>query len=128
MLHKHTNEWIGFREEKGVYVEAGEPSEGPQDEHVLTHLPPRSWCGHCLRERGTSLQNFRSKAEGEQPFPLLLPFEAELSVLTIALKDSASFWTELVSLPPALASSAKSDVISRASTGRRPAAVDCLLR
>ena len=46
------------------------------------------------------------------PFPLLLPFEAELSVSTIALKDSASFKTELVSLPPSLASSAKSDVIS----------------
>ena len=38
-------------------------------EHVLTHLPPRSWCGHCLRRRGTSLPHFRSKTEGEQIVP-----------------------------------------------------------
>ena len=125
MLHKHTNQWIGLREEKGVYVFDGwvspavtagrkrseavsltpyehnvdvapvdfprqeDSSVRPQDEHqpmnpddvqaseevgdeeaipakalpspiqptrkeiqehVLTHLPPRSWCRHCLRE------------------------------------------------------------------------------
>ena len=33
-------------------------------EHVLTHLPPRSWCRHCLRGRGTSHPHFRSKTEG----------------------------------------------------------------
>ena len=33
-------------------------------EHVLTHLPPRSWCRHCLRGRGTSLPHFRSQTEG----------------------------------------------------------------
>ena len=119
MLHKHTNEWIGLREEKGVYVfdgwvspamtagrkrsEAVSLTVRPQDEdqpmnpddvqaseevgdeeaipakaipsptqptrkeiqeHVLTHLPPRSWCRHCLMRRGTSLPHFRSKTEG----------------------------------------------------------------
>ena len=48
-----------------------------------------------------------------KPFHLLLPIEAELSVSTITLNDSASFWTELVPLPPSLDSSVKSDVISR---------------
>ena len=38
-------------------------------EHVLTHLPPRSWCRHCLRWRGTSLPHFRSKTEGEHVVP-----------------------------------------------------------
>ena len=38
-------------------------------EHVLTHLPPRSWCRHCLRGRGTSLPHFRSKTEGEHVLP-----------------------------------------------------------
>ena len=38
-------------------------------EHVLTHLPPRSWCRHCLRERGTNLPHFRSKTEGEHVVP-----------------------------------------------------------
>ena len=142
MLHKHTNEWIGLRAEKGVYVfdgcispattagrkrsqvlsltpyehnvdvapvdfpSAGAPSVSPQDEdqlmnpddtvqaseeveaegeeanparglpsptqptskeieeHVMTHLRPRSWCGHCLRRRRTSLPHFRSRTEG----------------------------------------------------------------
>ena len=32
-------------------------------EHVLTHLPLRSWCRHCLRERG------RSKTKGEHVVP-----------------------------------------------------------
>ena len=43
-----------------------QPTRKEIQEHVLTHLPPRSWCGHCLRERGTSLPHFRSKTEGER--------------------------------------------------------------
>ena len=38
-------------------------------EHVLTHLPPRSWCRHCLRRRRTSLPHFRSKTEWEHAVP-----------------------------------------------------------
>ena len=38
-------------------------------EHVLTHLPPRSWCGHFLRGRGTSLPHFRSETEREHVVP-----------------------------------------------------------
>ena len=131
MLHKRTKEWIGLREEKGVYVFDGwvspavtagrnrsesvsltpyehnvdvapvdfprplnpddvQASEEVRDaeaipanalpsptqprreeiqEHVLTHLPPRSWCRHCLRETGTSFPHFRSKTEGEHVVP-----------------------------------------------------------
>ena len=33
-------------------------------EHVLTHLLPRSWCRRCLRGRGTSLPQFTVKLRG----------------------------------------------------------------
>ena len=55
---------------------------------------------------------WRSPGSTDPSFPLLLHYEEELIVPTIALKESASFWTELVSLPPSFASSATSDVIS----------------
>ena len=62
------------------------------------------WCALPLSSR--------ARFSGPLTLFMLLPFEAELSVSTIALKDSASFWTELVPLPPSLTSSTKSDVIS----------------
>ena len=40
-----------------------QPTRREIQEHVLTHLPPRSWCGHCLRVRRTSLPHFRSQTE-----------------------------------------------------------------
>ena len=46
-----------------------QPTRKEIQEHVLTHLPPRSWCRHCLRGRGTSLPHFRSKTEGEHVVP-----------------------------------------------------------
>ena len=46
-----------------------QPTRKEIQEHVLTHLPPRSWCRHCLRERETSLPHFRSKTEGEHVVP-----------------------------------------------------------
>ena len=46
-----------------------QPTRREIQEHVLTHLPPRSWCGHCLRGRGTSLPHFRSETEGEHVVP-----------------------------------------------------------
>ena len=46
-----------------------QPTRKEIQEHVLTHLPPRSWCRHCLRERGTNLPHFRSKTEGEHVVP-----------------------------------------------------------
>ena len=46
-----------------------QPTRKEIQEHVLTHLPPRSWCRHCLRRRGTSLPHFRSKTEGEHVVP-----------------------------------------------------------
>ena len=41
-----------------------QPTRKEIQEHVLTHLSPRSWCRHCLRGRGTSLAHFRNKTEG----------------------------------------------------------------
>ena len=46
-----------------------QPTLKEVQEHVLTHLPPRSWCRHCLRGRGTSLPHFRSVTEGEHVLP-----------------------------------------------------------
>ena len=36
-------------------------------EHVLTHLPLRSWCRHCVRGRERSFPHFRSKTEDVVP-------------------------------------------------------------
>ena len=46
-----------------------QPTRKEIQEHVLSHLPPRSWCGHCLRGRRTSLPHFRSKTEGDHVVP-----------------------------------------------------------
>ena len=46
-----------------------QPTRKEVQEHVLTHLPPGSWCGHCLRWRESSLPHFRSKTEGEHVVP-----------------------------------------------------------
>ena len=42
-----------------------QPTRAEIQERVLTHLPPRSWIGHCLRGRGTSLPHVRRKTEEE---------------------------------------------------------------
>ena len=42
-----------------------QPTRKEIQEHVLTHLPPRSWCRHRLTGSGTSLPHSRSKTEGE---------------------------------------------------------------
>ena len=41
-----------------------QPARKEIQEHVLSHLPPRSWRGYYLRGSGTSLPHFRSKTEG----------------------------------------------------------------
>ena len=128
MLHKYTNEWIGLREEKCVYVFDGwispattagrkrskvlsltpyehsvdvapvdfprmnpddtvpaseevggegeeaipakglpsptQPTRKEIQEHVLTHLPPRSWCGHCLRGGEQAFRIFAVRLRG----------------------------------------------------------------
>ena len=46
-----------------------QPTRKEIQEHVLTHLSLRSWCGHCLRERGTSLPHPGSKTEEEHVVP-----------------------------------------------------------
>ena len=46
-----------------------QPTRKEIQEHVLTHLLPRLWFGHCLRERATSFPHFRSKTEEEHVVP-----------------------------------------------------------
>ena len=48
-----------------------QPTRKEIQEHVLTHLPLRSWCRHCRRERRTSLPHFRSETEGEHVVPTM---------------------------------------------------------
>ena len=40
-----------------------QPTHKEIQEDELTHLPPRSKCGHCVMVRVTSLPHFRSEAE-----------------------------------------------------------------
>ena len=54
---------------KGLSVSPTQPTRKEIQEYVLTHLPPRSWCGHCLRVKGTSFPHLRSKTEGEHVVP-----------------------------------------------------------
>ena len=35
-----------------------QPTRKEIQEHVLTHLPPRSWCRHCLRGEGNKPSAF----------------------------------------------------------------------
>ena len=37
----------------------------------MTHVPPRSWCGHSLRGRGTSFSNFHIEEEEEHVEPIV---------------------------------------------------------
>ena len=39
------------------------PSPEEEKEHMLTHLPYRSWCVHCVRGKGRSMDHRRSEGE-----------------------------------------------------------------
>lgn len=46
------------------------PTNAEREEHVLTHLPYRNWCRHCVRGRGkeaahTSMEKDRGNGVGE---------------------------------------------------------------
>ena len=37
----------------------GSPSKAEWDEHMLTHIPTRPWCPHCLRGKGKDSPSLR---------------------------------------------------------------------
>ena len=42
------------------------PTAAEVAEHEITHLPYRTWCAHCVRGRGISIQHRRVQTEAEQ--------------------------------------------------------------
>ena len=63
------SEEVGFEGEETIPAKGlpspTHPTRKEIQEHVLTHLPPRSWRGQCLR----SLPHFRSETEEEHVGP-----------------------------------------------------------
>ena len=50
------------------------PEEPTADEvrtHMLTHVPFRSWCPHCVRGRGISDQHKRTKEKEDRGLPVV---------------------------------------------------------
>ena len=43
-----------------------QPCEQEKEEHEMTHLPFRSWCRHCIMERGREEDCGKSMEEGRQ--------------------------------------------------------------
>jgi hypothetical protein len=43
------------------------PSRAEIELHMLTHLPFRSWCEHCVRGRGESVKHEKVEELPEQP-------------------------------------------------------------
>ena len=39
----------------------GMPTQKEWDEHMLSHIPPRPWCPHCLRGKGKDSPSLRVK-------------------------------------------------------------------
>ena len=44
------------------------PSEAEVEQHELTHLPSRSWCGHCVRAKGKESPHHESSPCGVSKF------------------------------------------------------------
>ena len=44
------------------------PSPEEEKEHMLTHLPYRSWCVHCVRGKGRAMDH-RRQGEGDRRVP-----------------------------------------------------------
>ena len=45
-----------------------QPSQKEKEEHEMTHLPFRSWCRHCIMERGRE-EDCRKSMEEERQVP-----------------------------------------------------------
>ena len=80
-----------------------QPTRKEIQKHVWTHLLPRSWCGHCLRETRTILPHLRSETEAEHALPTVSidyylmgpsgPEEAEGVLPMLAVKSHESRMT-----------------------------------
>ena len=44
-----------------------EPTSQERAEHMLTHMPFRSWCGHCVRGRGKEEPCRQGQGDPEHP-------------------------------------------------------------
>ena len=45
------------------------PTRAEREEHELTHLPFRNWCGHCVKGRGVEMAHNRSGPQEEGTLP-----------------------------------------------------------
>jgi len=41
------------------------PSQSEVDEHMMTHLPYRNWCEHCVKGRGRQMDHRRKQQKSE---------------------------------------------------------------
>ena len=53
------------------------PSEAEVEQHELTHLPSRSWCGHCVRAKGKESPHHESSPGGVSKFATDFMFMGE---------------------------------------------------
>eukprot|EP00972_Heterocapsa_arctica_P034128 5023965-Heterocapsa_arctica.AAC.1 len=54
-------EWEGMRPR--VMANPRTPSRMEVDEHMVTRIPYRAWCPHCVRGGGRDMQHFMKDAE-----------------------------------------------------------------
>ena len=57
------------RKAKGIQV-SETPTQKDVDEHMLTHIPFRSWCKYCVMGRGVSMQH-RKIDKSEETIPTI---------------------------------------------------------
>ena len=49
----------------------GDPTPREIEEHMVTHMPFRSWCPHCVRGRGVSTPHTSKDKEGDNRVPIV---------------------------------------------------------
>ena len=47
------------------------PSQRELEEHVVTHIPYRNWCKHCVSGRGQSDHHRKQLADRDQEVPVV---------------------------------------------------------
>ena len=66
---EESDEWEEFGNRKVVRKhDPRQPSQQEKEEHEMTHLPFRSWCRHCIMERGRD-EDCRKSMEEERQVP-----------------------------------------------------------
>ena len=65
----------GEKEEEGhrpkYRIVSDKPSQREVDEHMVTHVPFRDWCPHCVRGKSKSTPHRRRKEGGEEEVPVI---------------------------------------------------------